>query len=983
MTVVGLLSAGRRLWWLVLLVVAVCTAAGLVAAIAPTPVYEAQSRVLVSPSEQSTRSVSNIGLALPSLAAEARSAERIELVRRALPVTQQDTEWTLDVTVDTVGLVMTFQAESTDPDVVAPVANFAALDAVRAQADSRLANFSVLEPASGPERAGRSPIVPLIAGFFGGLIASLLILATVQLTRPRIVRPADLEAIGVEPLGRIDPDTGDMEALRLFADRVRAYDARGLLSGIAVAANDPTDHGAAVAVEIADALALGGRPTCVVDADIRSPEVHRLLGVPVSPGLADIVSPGDPVPVRLVPERPLAVLAAGSPDDAPGWIVENLLRDAVSDRVHEGEFVVVSAPPASTAPEAVVAAAAVGSAVVVVGRGRRSPAEVEEGVRALRDAGVDVAGALLVGPSTWRSLVRLLGGGGGTDRRRFRRPARRRPDRGPEPPPVLTEAVVDPGVAAESELGQSLEMPADVAMPEVAAPTRGRTTARNAAYVFMQTGLPPLLNVLLLPILVNQLGTEAYGLFATLMAVFIFSSLFDLGLSKSVVRFTAAYHADRDTAAISRFVSTTFTIYLVLGTLVFLASVLVGLFALGPIGVPDDLQDAAFWACIVFGLGSLYNFPAGTLGGVMGGIKRHDAESRLNIGVAIAQVVGQAVAAFAGWGVLGVVIMFHLPYLVKPFVRLPLIRRFLPGFRLAPFALFHRPLLKDIGGYSGWSFLVESGRRVVESLDPVIISAFIGLSTVTPYSIGLQVGRLLQRMTLPIAFVLLPVASEMTQKGDRRGLERMLLRASRYTTAIAVGLAAPLFILADDVIRVWLREEFPLAVDVARIFLIASVVLMIRAPLSLMLESSTSGVRTAGTWTLIESVVNIALSLTLLHVMGARGVVLATLIAATAVTALGFIPAALRIAGVGAGAFLRQALMPTLLPFAVSLPFWLLISWIVGGRGLIIVLVGVMVATIVFFAVVWRTLTPAERADLMPRLPGRGRRGVGAKPSSP
>ena len=36
----------------------------------------------------------------------------------------------------------------------------------------------------------------------------------------------------------------------------------------------------------------------------------------------------------------------------------------------------------------------------------------------------------------------------------------------------------------------------------------------------------------------------------------------------------------------------------------------------------------------------------------------------------------------------------------------------------------------------------KSGRRVVESLDPILISAFLGLSTVTPYSIGLQVGRL-------------------------------------------------------------------------------------------------------------------------------------------------------------------------------------------------------------------------------------------------
>lgn len=503
-------------------------------------------------------------------------------------------------------------------------------------------------------------------------------------------------------------------------------------------------------------------------------------------------------------------------------------------------------------------------------------------------------------------------------------------------------------------------------------PGRGRRTARNAGYVFVQTGLPPLLNVLLLPVLVIQLGNEAYGLFATLQAVFIFSSLFDLGLSKAVVRFTASYNAAGDTPAISHFVSTTFLIYLGLGALVMVAAVIFAFLGLDVIGVPADLEQAAFWSSLVFGFASFYNFPAGTLGGVMGGLKRHDAESRLQIGVALAQVAGQAAAAVAGLGVLGVVIAFHLPNLVKPWIRLPLIRRFLPGFRLAPRRLFTRSLLREIAGYSGWSFLVESGRRVTESLSPVLVSAFLGLATVTPFVIGLQVGRLLQRMTLPVAFVLLPVASEMSAAGDRAGLERMLLRATRYTAAIAVGLAGPLIVLADDIIRVWLRQDFPLAVDVARIFLVASVVLMIRAPLSLLLESSMRGVRIAGIWTLVETVINVSLGLALLAVMGARGVVLATLIAATGVTVLGFIPASLRTAGVGGARFAREVLGTLIVPLVVSLPLWWVISWYVGGRGLVPVLAGTGAGILVFFAIVWRGLPPSERADL---LPARRRRG--------
>jgi O-antigen/teichoic acid export membrane protein len=504
--------------------------------------------------------------------------------------------------------------------------------------------------------------------------------------------------------------------------------------------------------------------------------------------------------------------------------------------------------------------------------------------------------------------------------------------------------------------------------------TRGRTTARNAGFVFIQTGLPPLLNILLLPILVIQLGDEAYGLFATLTSVFVFSTLFDAGLSKAVVRFVAAFKAKDEVESISRFVSTAFTIYLGIGVIVLTWTVLFAFFGLDLINVPDHLMDEGFLACLVFGFMGLYNFPAGTLGGVMGGIKRHDAESGLHVTVAVTSAGGQAIVALLGGGVLPVVIAALTPQLIKPWVRLVLLRRFLPGFRLSP-RLYTRSMLRQIGGYSSWSFLVDSGRRVTESLDPVIIAAFIGLTTVTPYNIGLQVGRLLQRLSMPVAFVLLPVASELQAHGDQASLQRLMLRATRYTSAIAIGLAGPLIVLADEIVRVWLRSEYPLAVDVARIFLCASVILMIRAPIMMILESSTTGVKKAGLWVGVETVLNIALSLSLLQVLDAHGVILSTVIAVVVVSAFGIIPAALKMVGLKAGDFARRSLAPNLRPLAIAVPVWFLISWLVSGAGLIPVLAALVACFAAFFVPFWMTLPPNERADLKPGKIGRRRAG--------
>ncbi|MGE3795671.1 MAG: hypothetical protein AB7I38_17345 [Dehalococcoidia bacterium] len=601
----------------------------------------------------------------------------------------------------------------------------------------------------------------------------------------------------------------------------------------------------------------------------------------------------------------------------PVEIADSEVRDLIEVARLEGATAVVHAPPLEGAPEGLVVAGLCDAVVLVVRGGRHGPDEVRRRVADLHAAGARIAGVVL---------------------RRGR----------PRPHAHLLDTAA---VGVPQDAGAS--------------PSRTRRTARNAGYVFLQTGLPPLLNVLLLPLMVNKLGAEAYGLFATLLAVFIFSSLFDLGLSKSVVRFVAAYSASDDVRGISRFVSTTFVLYLGIGVIVLLAAVLFAFFGLGFINVPPDLEQAAFWSSIVFGLSGLYNFPAGTLGGVMGGLKRHDAESGLHVSVAVAQVVGQAAVVLAGGGVLAVVIAFQAPNLIKPWVRLHLIRRFLPGFQLRP-SLFSRDVIREISTYSGWSFLVESGRRVVESLDPVIVSAAFGLATVTPYTIGLQVGRLLQRLTMPVAFVLLPVASELHALGDHRVLQRLLVKATRYTAAVAIGLGGPLFVLSDDVIRVWLGESYPLAVDVSRIFLVASALLMARAPLMQLLESTVHGVRLAGVWIGIETVVNVAVSLVLLQFLDARGVILATVIATVGVTLLGLLPAATRLLDVSAASVLQGSLVPLVRPLVIAVPVWLIVSWLVDGASLIPVLAGVAISALVFFAGFWMTLEPAERRDLRP-----------------
>jgi len=71
---------------------------------------------------------------------------------------------------------------------------------------------------------------------------------------------------------------------------------------------------AGIALGLAEAVARGGRGTLVIDADLRRPSLYRLAGLPLGPGLAEVLSGQASLDAVIVPggEPDLFVLPAGA-----------------------------------------------------------------------------------------------------------------------------------------------------------------------------------------------------------------------------------------------------------------------------------------------------------------------------------------------------------------------------------------------------------------------------------------------------------------------------------------------------------------------------------------------------------------------------------------------------------------------------------------------------------------------------------------------
>jgi capsular exopolysaccharide synthesis family protein len=145
-----------------------------------------------------------------------------------------------------------------------------------------------------------------------------------------------------------------------------------------------------------------GRPTLLIDADLRAPQQHKIFNFSCRVGLSkmltgrirreDLERLPDPIPNF----RNLSVLGGGA---TPPNSVELFSSDTFSFMLGElskyFDFIIIDAPPANCQADLLPIATAAGSALLVVRRHYTNLSDAKGLESILKEAGVNVAGSVL------------------------------------------------------------------------------------------------------------------------------------------------------------------------------------------------------------------------------------------------------------------------------------------------------------------------------------------------------------------------------------------------------------------------------------------------------------------------------------------------------------------------------------------------------------------------------------------------------------
>jgi len=211
-----------------------------------------------------------------------------------------------------------------------------------------------------------------------------------------------------------------------------------------------------------------------------------------------------------------------------------------------------------------------------------------------------------------------------------------------------------------------------------------------------------------------------------------------------------------------------------------------------------------------------------------------------------------------------------------------LAQRIVGGFSLFP-RNFHFTEFRALFRLGTMNLIINIAQILINRTDSVVIGVFLGVKWVAYYNIGRMLVEYASQINFNITRAFTPHLTHLYSKGDIEGFDRLFLLGVRFSTLIALPLAACMFAFGRPFLGLWVGEAY-----VSRAFLERSDVIMtllllaqvIRWPQSIswQLIVATGKYRFLVYVNVAEAILNLGLSLLFVRYWGMAGVALGTLI---------------------------------------------------------------------------------------------------------
>lgn len=275
-------------------------------------------------------------------------------------------------------------------------------------------NIAQIEPAVLPEKpTGFSDAVIIAISALAGLLLTAGTATLIEFMDDTIKSPADVTTmLGLTTIGCVpnirqkpgsvffidEPDSPAADAIRILRKNILHAESRKKLKTLLVVSPGDKEGKTELAVNLAASfIALGSRAT-VVDANVRSPQLHKLFKIDNSIGLGDSLAADEAISSVVFPLEEHKALSAITAGNIPANLTEKLESDRLSvvlAKLNKTADMLILDGPALFSADTLAFASRVDGVLLVLRPGHTSMEAAREAVERLQRVGVHIVGVTL------------------------------------------------------------------------------------------------------------------------------------------------------------------------------------------------------------------------------------------------------------------------------------------------------------------------------------------------------------------------------------------------------------------------------------------------------------------------------------------------------------------------------------------------------------------------------------------------------------
>ncbi|WP_316367474.1 flippase [Candidatus Thiodiazotropha sp. CDECU1] len=340
--------------------------------------------------------------------------------------------------------------------------------------------------------------------------------------------------------------------------------------------------------------------------------------------------------------------------------------------------------------------------------------------------------------------------------------------------------------------------------------TRGGLLAKNVVWNLFSIVVPFLVAIITIPILIDAIGKDRFGLLAISWMFVGYFSLFDFGLGRALTVLVAKCLGEQQHAKIPGLIWTAMTLMAVLGVIGFAIIFWLTPWLVGSVlEVPLELQQETKKAFYLLSLSIPFVIITVGLRGVIAAYQRFKLLTAIRIPMGIFTFVGPVAVLPFSTSLYPIVAVLVAGRFVAVLAHMLLMFRVVPEVRQS--YRWDTSQLRPLFGFGGWMTVSNIVVPLMVSMDRFVIGVVLSVTAVAFYTTAYEI--VFRLMVIPTAFVavLLPAQSTtlaIEQGKDRRYSAELFNKGLNYIFITLFPLLLVISVFSFDGLKLWVGAEF-------------------------------------------------------------------------------------------------------------------------------------------------------------------------------